>query len=682
MANPTSKYQVTKHICPRNCYGTCTMTAYTKNGKLVKLEGDPSNGYSQGKICAKGYSYIDNVYHPERIKYPLWQKVRGSGIWERISWEQAMEIISSKIIELKERYGSNLSLCLNKHSGNIGLLHSSVEAFFNSLGQTTQAIGSICWSAGLDAQYYDFGNPETSEPSDMQNSKLILLWGVNPAWTAVHSLPYIYEAQENGANVVVIDPIFTATAKKADYYIQVSPGGDGALALAIANMIIDKKRYNQSFISQNTYGWEYFHDYVQTLNLEELSHDCGVQLDTIAFLADLISDSHPMFCWIGFGLQRHTNGGQNIRAIQALNAMTGNIGVPGSGVNYAHHGIWNFNMNQAHSMNHNRFIDINQFSEGLENIQDPPVKFLWLACRNILNQDPNTNQILEALQNLELIVTVDYFLTSTAEQSDLVLPTTLFFEEEDIVGGYWHHYFGMNQKAIEPYYESKSDFEIAKMLAKTLNEKSPSFSSFPVDGTTSAYFEHEFNDDLYHLLNIHHWTDLNEGVKKANVNTTAWADYDFKTPSKKFEFFSLRAEQNGHSPIAQYNKGMKPTKSYPYWLLTTHSQHGLNSQFTNYNGNKTIIQEPVVLLSPKTAKAHGITPNSVIKVYNELDEIEIMADVSDDLPEDILLFHQGWFPNSKIIINKLVPGYATDMGEQSTGSKGIAFYDTFVNIKI
>ena len=682
MSRTTEKYQVTKHVCPRNCYGTCTMTAYTKNGKLEKLEGDPTHEYSQGKICAKGYSYIDQVYHHDRIKYPLLQTNRGSGNWKQISWEHAMDIIASKMLELNERYGSNRSLCLNKHSGNMGILHNSPENLFDALGETTRATGSLCWSAGLDAQYYDFGNAETSEPSDMQNSKLIILWGVNPAWTAVHSLPYIYKAQDNGAKVVVIDPIYTASAKKADYYIQVKPGSDGALALAIAKILIDTQTYNHAFIIQHTYGWEDFHNYVHTLNLEELSFDSGVHMDTIIHLANMMSHIHPMFIWLGFGLQRHINGGQNIRAIHALSALTGNIGIPGSGVNYAHQGTWNFNTTLSSSRKHdNRFIDINQFSEGLQTLNDPPVKFLWLSCRNILNQDPQTNKLLHSLQDLELIVTVDHYLTSTAQQSDLVLPTTTFFEEEDVVAGYWHHFIGMNQKAIDPYYESKSDLEIAKLLSQTLNQKSPGFCSFPVEGNSSEFIEKEFNEELYELLDLSHWSELKNGAKRAKIPQTAWEGHVFKTPSKKFEFYSAQAKKNGHAPLAQYHKGMTPTKPYPYWLLTTHSQHGLNSQFSNFSSNRNIMQEPIIFLSPATAKVHGITAKSMINVFNDLDEIEIMADISNDLPEDILLFHQGWFSESKIIINKLVPGYATDMGEVSTGSKGIAFYDTFVNIK-
>lgn len=672
-----NQFQVTKHVCPRNCYDTCTMLAYSRNGRLEKVEGDPNNEYSKGKICAKGVSYIEKVYHHDRVKYPLLQTKRGSGDWKRITWEDAMEIISSKILELNQRYGNNLSLCLNKHSGNMGILHQSSENFFTSLGGTTRATGSLCWSAGMDAQFYDFGNAETSDPSDILHAKLIVLWGVNPAWTAVHSLPHLYQAQDRGTKIIVIDPIYTASAKIADYYIQLKPGSDGALALSIAKVIIEKNQYDHDFLLHYTVGWEKFRDYVLSLDKAELSRDSGVHIETIHLLADMMCSNPPMFIWLGFGLQRHVNGGQNMRAIHALAAMTGNIGISGSGVNYAHLETWNFNTLTAKKNNgQNRLFDINQFADELHALSDPPVNFLWVACRNILNQDAQTNKLVQALQELELIVTVDQFITPTAQISDIILPTTTFFEEEDVVAGYWHHLVGMNQKAIEPYFESKSDLEIAKMLSQTLNQKAPGFCSFPVTGDFDYFIEKEFNEQFYTQLGIQHWTELEKGPQRAKLQQTAWGDRVFKTPSGKFEFYSLLAEQHGYPPIAQYVKGIQPDKRYPYWLLTTHSQNGLNSQFANISKTK----EPFVFLSPATAKAHEITPGSMVKIYNQLDEIEIIADILPDLPDDILLFHQGWFPESKIIINRLVPGYSSDMGEMTTGAKGIAFYDTFVNI--
>lgn len=681
-------FKVTRHVCPRNCYDACGMLAYTYNGVLKKVDGDPSHGYTNGKICAKGYSYVNRVYHRDRLKYPLMQEKRGSGNWKRITWEKAIDIIANKIIELNTRYGSNLSLALNKYSGNFGILHYAVEGLFNSLGKTTQAVGSPCWSAGLDANYYGFGDHQTSDPSDLKNAKLIILWGVNPAWTAVHSLRYINEAKAKGAKVVVIDPVYTSTAKKADLYIQVRPSSDGALALGIAKIILNKNSYDKHFIEHHTHGFEDFKNYLETFSLEEAAALSGQDITLIEKLADMISSTKPVFIWTGFGLQRHINGGQNIRAINALGAMTGNIGIPGGGVHFAQQATWSFNFNFLINNQSTlkgkkaiREININNFSTELKNLSDPPVKFLWISCRNLLAQDTRKKELIDIFKNLEMIVTVDQFLTPTTTYSDIVLPATTHFEEMDVVPGYWHHWIGINQQAIEPYYECKSDLEIAQLLSQRLNQISPGFCDFPEKGEAKDIIEREFNEQMYEMLGINHWSELLNGPRRANIPTTAWEDGIFKTPSKKFEFYSETAKNNALPPLPSYNSGVRPSQKYHYWLITPHSQYGLNSQFQNTDWMLNVNPEPIIYVSNKIAQEKGIKSGEMVSVFNEHGQIMVKAKISGDIANDTVLFYQSWFPSSDCSINCLIPGYSTDMGEVSTGSAGIAFYDAFVDVE-
>ncbi len=673
------RYSITKHICPRNCYDACGIIAYSKNGVLQKVEGDPSHPYSKGKLCSKGYSYVEIVYNKDRLKYPIMQDVRGSGNWKRISWEKAIDLIADKILELQQRYHSNLSLCLNKYSGNFGILHQATENFFNGLGPTTRTVGSPCWSAGFDAQYFDFGNCSTSDPVDIVEAKLIVIWGANPAWTAIHSLPFIYKAQENGAKLVVIDPIRTSTAKKADLHIQVNPSGDGALALAIAKIIISKQWVDNNFVDQFTFGWDAFQSYVETLNIEELCQIAGVKLAIVEKLAKMMSKQKNTCFWLGFGLQRHVNGGQNIRAIQALSAMIGAIGEPGGGVQYGSLNTWGFNSYLA--VTQNRFIEINLFADKINQFVDPPVKFLWAACRNFLSQDSQPKKTQAALNEMELIVTVEQFLTPTAEQSDIVLPTTTFFEEEDIVSSYWHHVVGFNDKAIEPYFDCKSDLEIAKLLSQALNRKSPNFSSFPEHGTASDFISKEFNDSLHELLGIQDWKELKDSPKKANLPVTAWREKVFETPSKKFEFVSQLAIDNGFSGLAELKPGPIQNPKYPFWLLSTHSQNQLNSQFHNIRWIADENATPYIYIHPTMAEQLQLKNGTTVVIYNDLGELEVKATISRDTPENILLFFQGWYSESKVNINQLIPGYPTDMGMATTKSQGIAYYDAFVAIR-
>lgn len=681
-------YTVTRHVCPRNCYDACGMLAYTNNGVLQKVEGDPSHGYTRGKLCAKGYSYVNRVYHPQRLKYPLIQARRGSGHWKKVTWEEALDIIAKKILELNHRYGSNLSLALNKYSGNFGILHYAVEGMFNSLGPTTQAVGSPCWSAGLDATYYDFGGCQTSDPQDMENAKLIVLWGVNPAWTAVHSLPFIYRAKAKGAQVVVIDPVYTTTAKKADLYIQIRPGSDGALALAIAKIILAKNLHAKDFIKHHTHGWQVFKNYLTNYDLEEAAAICGQKIEHMEMLAEMIGSTKPVFIWTGFGLQRHINGGQNIRSINALGAMTGNLGLPGGGVHFTQQATWNFNFHILNSPERDkqepqaiRRIDINNFSTELKNLDNPPVKLLWISCRNLLTQDVRKKELIEVLKDLELIVTVDQFLTPTAQYSDIVLPATTQFEELDVVPSYWHHWIGLNQQAIKPFFESKSDLEIAQLLSRKLNRLAPGSCSFPQTGTAADFLEREFNDEIYKMLGIAHWSELANGPRRANIPFTAWKDGKFLTPSQRFEFYSDSAKNNGLPSIPSYSPGVTSEQKYPYWLLTPHSQYGLNSQFQNLDWILKSNPEPIIFVNPQIAQKKGLKSGVMVKIFNNYGQVTAKVKITADIAPDTVLYYQSWFPNSDFSINFLIPGLPADMGEVCTGSKGVAFYDVFVDIE-
>ncbi|WP_200800653.1 molybdopterin-dependent oxidoreductase [Carboxydothermus pertinax] len=413
-----------RNLCPRNCFSTCSILSYVEKGKLVRVSGDPAHGFTRGKLCAKGYAYVERVYSPKRILYPLRQFPRGSGNWRRISWDEALQIIASKMLELKGRYDSFLPVCLCKHYGNMGLLHYAPEALFDGLGSITVTEGSACWSAGLDAYLYCTGTVEKSDPEDMVNSKVIILWGVNPAWTAVHQMYFIDQARNRGAQVVVIDPIFTATAIQADLYLQPKAGSDGALALGIAKYIVDNALYDEKFLVHHVYGYKAFFEYLKTISYDWVEDRTALPKEAIWEVAELYAKNSPAALWTGFGLQRHTNGGQNIRAIITLAALTGNLGKSGAGVYYASMKHWElfsfYTRDYISSKNPvlHRKVNINTLGKELEKIANPPVKMLWLTQRNLF-QDAETASLKSALEDLELIVQVDQFMNQSSRYADI-----------------------------------------------------------------------------------------------------------------------------------------------------------------------------------------------------------------------------------------------------------------------
>lgn len=676
-------YTITHHVCPRNCYSSCSMLGYTKKGSLKKVTGDPKHGYTNGLLCAKGYNYLHSVYHPERLKYPMRQYPRGSGQWKRISWNEAIDMITGKIIELYKRYDSHLSLALNKYSGNMGVLHHAMEGFFNGLGKTSRAVGNPCWAPGMDALYYDYGDHQTSDIKDILQAETIILWGINPAWTSIHAMKYIFEAQRRGAKIITIDPVYTETAKKSDVFIQVNPKSDGALAVAIAKYLIKHQLYDPEFIKKHTVGWDELNDYLEQLSMEEALQQCGQTMEAVQYLAERLSKHSPAFIWIGFGMQRHQNGGQNIRAINALAAMTGNIGRKGSGVQFSQRTTWKFTyniLNYAPADNRKqkgiRSIDINDFASGLLKLHDPPVKFLWITSRNLLTQSSNIEQLKKALDSLELIVTVEHFLTETAKYSDIVLPATTHFEEWDIVASYWHHWISINEPAIPPYYECKSELEIARLLSKKLNDYTEGFSAFPTDMTDEEFIDREFNEEFYKALHITHWRDLLKAPRKMDVPDTAWESKRFNTPSGKFELFSEQAKNSRLSPFGMSLMEKEESAHFPFYLLLNHEPFRINSQFENIRLFKEISKEPILYLHPNVAKEKGIQEHSMVKVFNENGEITIRVKFSEDVNAHTFVM----FPNHPSI-NKLIAYMAADMGERMTGGTGNALNDLRVNIR-
>lgn len=280
--NPKT-YKIYRNACPRNCYDTCSLKTWVKDGVITFVEGAPESTFTHGTPCVKGLSYPRRVYSPDRIKYPMAQDVRGSGNWRRISWEEAMQRIAARMLEIKKKDGSMLGLALTKYSGKFGVLNYAVEGMMSSLGYTTRFAGTPCWPAGIDAQNYDMGDMWCNDPEDMVKAKYIIIWGANPAWCSMHSMKYIYQAREKGAKVVVIDPLLSQTAAKADLYLRVRPGSDGALALGMARHLVDKGLVDQDFVNNDAHGYPEFEAYLRNhVTVEWASEICGLSAESFA----------------------------------------------------------------------------------------------------------------------------------------------------------------------------------------------------------------------------------------------------------------------------------------------------------------------------------------------------------------------------------------------------------------
>lgn len=668
-----------RHVCPRNCYNTCGLISMVEGDTIVKLYGDPAHGYSRGHLCRLGYSYLEIFNHPDRVLYPLKQEPRGSGNWRRISWTEALEQIAVYMLDLAAKYGSMLPVCIYNNSGDIGLLHRAWNWLARAMGRVTTATGNICMAAGLDALAYGFGTYTQPDPIDMAKARYLLLWGANPAWTAVHQMEYINRAREKGARLVVIDPVFTATAAQADLYIQIRPGSDGALAAGIAWHLWQNGLIDNSYLSRNVVGWEAWQDYLAGLNLEELSAATGVSPELMARLAEEYATNTPAAIWLGLGLQRHVNGGQNVRTISALAAMTGNLGREGGGVYYPSLEYFNiFTTDWPEWMapeDELRKFPIYDLAGALQRLQDPPVKMALIAGANPVVQNADSEALQRSLAAMELVVVSDLFLTSTARLADIFLPATTFLEHWDVVPSYWHRWIGVNEPAVPPRGECRSDLMTAASLAEMLNQKNPGVCPFPTGRSEEVWLAQLFNQEVYRLLGINHYRELLLGPRKLKLPANPWAGGQFATPSGCYELYSRRAEKDGLPSLPVYQPPAASTGPYPYRLLTTHTRDGLNSQFYNIAD----VPEPVAYISRDLARQKQLQNGTLVRLYNEWGEIIVPVEIKEMLPPRTVLCHQRPLPGGQSL-NSLVPPLATDMGTITCGGPNLAYYDIFVNI--
>ncbi len=673
------------NVCPADCRGSCRIKSRIQGGRIRSITGDPVDKYTLGTLCAKGYAQLHRVYAPDRIVYPMKQMGKGTGKWVRISWEQALHEIAQKMINIRERHNGLLPVCLNKYLGNIGLLSRSVDGFFNSIGYITKMVDSPCVTTGVEALNSSFGTCKKPVPEDMVNAKVILIWGGNPAWTTIHQMRYVFKAKEKGATVIVIDPVLTATAARSDLYIQIKPGTDLELALAIAKVLMEEDILDDDFLNGYANGWLSFKSLLENLDLNQAARVTDVPVEQIINLARLIGKDKPMTIWLGAGVQHTVRGGQSFRVISALSAMTGNIGIPGGNMHYATFEAWEFagefaslkppegmigNKSPNGDMEH-RYIGTGRFAELLS--IEPPIELLWVASHNPVSQAPDSKVVKKVLHSIEMVIVADQFLTSTADYADYFLPVTTHFEHDDIVISYWHYGAAFNQKAIEPLGESKSDFDIMCKLAKVLNDLSPGFSTFPVERSALEWLDVEMKPQ-YPRLGITDYRALIDHYKRVNLPQVPWRDKVFLTPSGKYEFPSQLALAEASSSL---NKAKKA--EYPFRLLRERSFAVLNSQYRNSFCTRGLSEKTSVIVNRQVANAKNIQEGTEVILYNQLGEIVLPASLSDAIPFDAVVVHLGCDFQDYVELNEIVALIETDLGDQFSDAKGLAFNSSNVD---
>ncbi len=677
--------QIFTTACPRNCYSTCAMRVFVDRGRLRMIEPISENTATAEGVCLKGLSYIERVYAADRLLYPQ-RRNHSTGNFERVSWDEAFDLILENLRQLKSSYGPQ-SVFYYSSSGTKGLLNRVGMNFWKLYGGCTTTYGDLCWPAGLEATRLTLGENTHNAPRDIAHARLIILWGKNPAETNIHQMPFIHQALENGARLVVIDPRRTQSAEQADLLIQPRPGTDGILALSCAHILIKNNQIDREFIARHVHGFSEFSSHVRQYDPQKASEISGVPAEMIEKLANYIGGIKPVTINAGYGMQRYSNSGQTMRALIALLALTGNIGKTGAG--------WIFANLQSHIFDpvkdplafyppekpdeHTRIsVSTARLGQDLLEINNPPIKMIWVERGNPVTQNPDTNTVLRAFSAVDFRVVIDQFMTDTARAADLVLPAKTLFEQTDVINAYWHAYIQIKQKVIEPPGEVKPESEIYHHLALEMGFSESDLKNL-IPGPSDRQVEAFLEDHLKPFPGLS-LDRLRKGpVPAPGAHEIAFEDLRFRTPSGKIELLSNEAQHRWqvhrlpdyHEPI----ESVLVPGTYPLYLMTPNTKNRIHSQFNNLQLIRQFSEEPVIGMHPEDAAARGLGNGTPARIFNARGELHLPVKLDYGLRRGCVVVTNGWWISQGGTVNFLSLGRETDMGY------GAAFHENLVEIE-
>ena len=668
--------------CPRNCYSTCSFRVWTEGQRLVSIEPDPANRATPEGPCLKGLSYIERTHSPDRLLHPL-KKVNGN--FHQISWEEAFQEIAEKLSHYKTTYGPH-SILFYASSGMSGLLNSVSRNFWKMFGGATTVYGNLCWPAGLEATNLTLGENKHNVPWDLENAKLIVIWGKNPAECNIQQMIPVEKAQRKGAKLVVIDPRRTPSSGQADILLQPEPGTDGILALAMAKIIVEKSLHDHKFIQKHVKGFQEFKKMLMETDLSKASRECGVRLDLIEEVAEWIGSVKPMSLIAGYGMQRYSNGGQTTRCLLALPVITGNIGKPGAGWQYANLQSYVFDKvkepdsyypSMESDYPFRREIPTARLGDTMLTLKNPELKMAWVERGNPQAQNPDSHKVQQAFRKLEYRVVVEQFMTDTAMEADIILPAKTMFEQSDIIGSYWNPYILLKQKVIDPPGEVRPETEIYYYLAhhlgfpeKDISENLPEPADEAIDKWLGKILS------AFPGLTLE---KLKEGpVPAPGLQEIAFSDLQFKTPSGKIELYSERAKDSwGVDPLPSYVQlSRKDSRKYPFHLMSPNTKNRIHSQFGNLQVIKILDPQAHVALSYTDAKNKNIKEGQPVRIFNDKGELILPARIDYSLRPGNVVIYNGYWNSNEGSPNMFTKGMETDMGH------GTAFHDTRVDVDI
>ena len=626
--------------CTYDCPDACGLIAEVDGDRLT-LRGDPEHPIAQGFTCLRIRKHPERLRAPERITRPL---VRDGAGWREIGWDEAIDLAAERLSSALRSHGAP-SVAYMTGGGSLGLSKELIGHFFRALGPVTTVRGGVCGEAGETAQSMDFGEAACHDYTDMERSAAVVLWGKNPAATGVHLVPFVKAARKRGAPVIVIDPLPMESTKLGNRVIPMTPGGDGFLALAVLRRLFDRNELDAS-------AWERVENpktierilSVPEFTVDVCAHGAGLGLDDVDALAALYARTGPVATWIGWGLQRSGWGGRNLRWIDALCLLSGNVGVPGGGANFTSWRRRGLSLSMLAPAT-GRSVAAPSFGVDLEGLRDPAVRFLYVAAANPVTQFADSRSVERALRAVDFTVVVDAFFTDTARAADLVLPAALMLEENDVVGSYQHHHVAVVRKVMDPPPGVRTDLAIIREIGKR--------AGLPADPLL------EEPDRALARMTAPWFGDGSEGPgRNPHQEPVPYAER-FDTLSGK-----ARLVTEPPDPIAQ-------DPNYPLVFMTVASRRWQTSQLRE--GEQT--GPAPCYVHPEAPGVRALAGAGRARIVSPIGSMEVTICMDARMRRDTCLVHRGGWLCRGRGVNALVEGRSTDLGE------GTAFYDQRVRLE-
>jgi anaerobic selenocysteine-containing dehydrogenase len=697
--------------CPHDCPDACGVLITIEDGRATRIQGDPEHPVTRGFLCAKVAKYLDRVYSPDRVLYPMRRIAPkgpcgadpcGAGIsaraaFQRISWHEALDEIAQQFKKIIATDGPEAVLPYS-YGGTLGALNgaSMDRRFFHRLG-ASQLERTICSTAGEEGIKSVLGVKLGTEPEQFAHSRYIIAWGANIHGNNVHLWPFIAEARRKGAKLVVIDPYRTRTAKCADWYLPINPGTDAALALGLMHVIINESLCDADYVSRHTIGFEDLKARVQQYPPERVAGWTGISAADIRTLAREYATQKPASIRLNYGIQRSERGGMAVRAVTVLPCLIGSWKQLGGGLQLSLSGAYGLNrpalempeLMQKALGRPARKVNMVQLGTALNSLSNPPVKALFVYNSNPAAVCPNHNAVIRGLKRPDLFIVVhEQFFTDTTDYADIVLPATTFFEHKDLQTAYGHYYLQVSNQALDPLGECRSNVEMFRSLAEYMGFDDPCFRE-SIDSMIDRALDSPnpwLTGITRERLEQEHRIRLNFAVNHGETAAPflPFAEGNFPTPSGKAEFYSETLQRQCLDPVVAFtppdeSRHGSQSATFPLELLARKADNHLNSSFANLPSVREL--EPALghlEMHAADAQPRGIRDGDRIRAFNSRGEIVLEARVNGSVPAGVVAARLDWprFGPGARNINVLTSEKLTDMGNAAT------FYSVSVEVEL